>query len=361
MRPAFSSSRQVWVFAVSLAVLLALPELAAKTGWLNRRDVYSAIPWKYGPFPWIQQQIFDETGDADVVFMGSSHIWNGVDAPYVQREFSQQLGRDAKVFSLCWPWPGFDALYTVARDLLNRRHVHMLVIYDDGGTDMPHLHSARWFRIGENSEALAGLSWLAQVRLYGGAVLGMPRQLLSMVRPNLLEDPTRVRNTFWDNYYRAPNLAQQLGTLRARIAYGVSPDFLPFQAHGDATPDDVLVYSRENRAAFHFNPHPHAYQLHFARKLARLCRQRGTHLVVLRMPLFGESGPIAVSAAELTPDLLGEPIDIVGIPPERLFAGIPQADLPRLFFDDSHLNQNGLEMFTPLINPTLLKLYAAPQ
>jgi hypothetical protein len=79
------------------------------------------------------------------------------------------------------------------------------------------------------------------------------------------------------------------------------------------------------------------------------------------MPLFGESGPIAVSAAELTPDLLGEPIDIVGIPPERLFAGIPHADLPRLFFDDSHLNQNGLEMFTPLINPTLLKLYAAPQ
>jgi hypothetical protein len=42
---------------------------------------------------------------------------------------------------------------------------------------------SRWFRIGEDSEALAGLPWIAQARLYGGAVLGMPRQLLSLAAP----------------------------------------------------------------------------------------------------------------------------------------------------------------------------------
>ncbi len=360
MSPAFSSPRQTIAFTLLLGVLLALPALVAKTGWLDRRDVYPAIPWKYGPFPWIQQEIFADTGDADVVFLGSSHIWNGVDAPYVQRKLSEQLGRDAKVFSLCWPWPGFDALYIVGRDLLNHRHVHMLVINDDGGTDVPHLHSARWFRMGENSEALPGLPWLTQAKLYGGAVLGMPRQLLSLVRPNLLEDPTRVRRTFWDTYYHAPNVAEQLGSLRARLAWNVSPDFVPFQAHGDAMPADVLLLSPETRAAFQFAPEPHAYQLHFAQKLARLCQERGTRLVVLKTPLYGESGPIAVSAPELSPDVLGAPADFMGVPPERVFAGLSDTDVRKLFFDPTHLNQNGMEMFTPLITPTLLKLYAAP-
>jgi hypothetical protein len=93
--------------------------------------------------------------------------------------------------------------------------------------------------------------------------------------------------------------------------------------------------------------------------LARLCQERNTKLVVLKMPVLGERGPIAVSAPELSPDVLGAPVDVIGIPPNRLFAGIADADAPKLFFDPTHLNQNGLEMFTPLITPTLLKLYAA--
>jgi hypothetical protein len=358
MRPAFSSPRHVAAFGLVLALLLALPELVAKTGWLNRRDVYPAIPWKYGPFPWIQQKIFDETGDVDVVFMGSSHIWNGVDAPYVQQRFSEYLGRDAKVFSLCWPWPGLDALYIIARDLLDHRHVRMLVVYDLGGVDVPQMHSARWFRIGENSEALAGLPWLSQLSLYGGAVLSMPRQLLSVVRPNLLDDPTKVHATFWDTYYRAPNIAQQLGTLRTHLGWDVSPNFVPFHAHGNATPADVVIYSPETRDAFQFSSAVHAYQLRFAQKLARLCQQRKTRLVVLKMPLFGETGPIAVDASELSPGVLDSPIDIIGIPGERLFGGLSVADVQKLFYDPGHFNENGLEMFTPLITPTLLKLYA---
>jgi hypothetical protein len=183
MSTAFSSPRQAAAFALLLAVLLALPALVAGTGWLDRRDVYPAIPWKYGPFPWIQQKIFAETKDVDMVFLGSSHIWSAVDTPYLQKKLTEQLGREAEVFTLGWPWPGFDASYTIARDLLDHRRVHTLVIDDEGGSDVPHVNSSRWFRIGEDSEALAGLPWIAQARLYGGAVLGMPRQLLSLAAP----------------------------------------------------------------------------------------------------------------------------------------------------------------------------------
>jgi len=128
MRPAFSSPRQAAAFALLLAVLLVLPALVARTGWLKRRDVYPAIAWKYGPFPWIQQKIFAETRDADMVFLGSSHIWSAINTPYVQQRLSAQLGREAEVFTLGWPWAGFDASYVIARDLLDHRRVHTLVI-----------------------------------------------------------------------------------------------------------------------------------------------------------------------------------------------------------------------------------------
>ena len=211
-----------------------------------------------------------------------------------------------------------------------------------------------------NSEALAGLSTPAQLRLYGSAVLGMPRQLLSLVRPNLVEDPLHARENFWNTYYRAPNLAQNLGSLRrAKLAYGVNPDFVPFQPHGDATPQDVLVYSAETRNQFEFSGRPaHAYQLHFMRKLAQLCQERGTQLVFLSVPVLNDrGGRILIAPPELNPAILGAPVEIVGIPPAKIFAGIAPNDVPKLFFNDSHFNQNGQDMFTPLITPTLIKLY----
>ena len=363
MTPAFSSRRQAAAFALLLGVLLALPALSARTGWLDRRDVFPTIAWNYGPFPWIQQKIFAETADVDLAFIGSSHLWTAIDTPYVQRQLSEQIGREAEVFTFGWPWAGFDATYVIARDLLNHRRVHTLVIYDEEqGEDIPHQTSFHWFRIGENSEALDGLSWQMQASLYGGAVLGMPRHLLSFVRPNLLEDPANCRANQWNSYYRAPNLSERLGSLRAQLGYYRSQEkFLPFQARGHATPADVLVYSAETRDAFQFtSPAAKPYQFHFARKLAQLCQERGTRLVVLHTPNLRECGESLIIERRLWPEVLGAPVDIVGVPPAKLFAGIPTADVMKLFYDDNHLNQNGQEMFTRLIAPVLLTLYAAP-
>ena len=365
MSPAFSSRRQALAFAGLLAVLLALPALIARAGVLKRSDVYPTIAWKYGPFPWIQQQIFDKKGDVDMAFLGSSHILFDIDTPYVQEKLSQQLGRDADVFTLGWPWPGFDALYTVARDLLDHRHVHTLVIYDEGGIDgggldLPHEHSSRWFRMGENSEVLDGLPLVSQARLYGGAVLGMPRHLLSLVRPNLLEDPRHARPNFWNTYYRAPNLAYYRGAMRAHLAYGISPDFVPFQPPSTSTPDDAVIYSPDTLSAFQFAGLPtKPYALHFARALARLCAERGTQLIVLHLPSLIDTTDSAVHERENWQQVLGAPVEMMGIPPAKLFAGIPASDLKKLFFDDAHLNMNGQQMFTPLIAPALLKLYAS--
>jgi len=361
VRPAFTTAGVATGFALLLAVVLSLPEVIARAHLLTRRDVYPAIPVKYGPFPWIQQKIFDENKDVDIAFLGSSRIWCAIDTPYVKTALSTELGREAEVFTLGWPWQGFDALYVIARDLLDHRRVRTLVIDDEGrGDDLPHLHSSRWFLLAESSDALAGLPALAQLRLYGGAVLGTPRHLLSLLRSDLMEAPARAQPNFWNTYYRAPPIAERLGALRARLAFGASPDFRPLPAHTTARSEDAVIYSRAAGGGFQFQGPPTGdYQLHFARMLAKLCRDRGTRLVVLHTPARHELGQAKVEERENWAEILGAPVEIVGIPPARLFAGMSSDEVTALFYEDGHLNQNGQDLFTPLVTPALLELHAS--
>ena len=364
MTPAFSSSRQAAAFALLLAGVLASPVLVAKTGWLNRRDVYPAIPVKYGPFAWIQQQIYATTNDADIVFLGSSHIWYGVNTPHVQNKLSERLGREAQVFTMAWCWPGYDAAYVMARDLFQHRHVRMLVIDDEDNPayeDAPHVQSWRWLRPGENSDALTGLPLPVKLSVYGGMVLGTPRNLLSLVRPNLLEDPAANHPDYWSKEFGAPNFAAQRGSLRVRLDFNSPRDFTPFAPPIAANPADAAVYSPQTRDTFTFTGQPmRPYQLFFARKLARLCQECGTRLVVLHVPVLKEQAQATIPERGPWSEILGAPVTVVGIPGGKIFGGIPAPDVPRFFYNDTHLNQNGQDRFTSLITPSLIGLYAAP-
>lgn len=359
MAPAFSSRRGAALFAILLAFIIALPELVAKTGWLDRREIYPAIPWKYGPFLWIQQQIFDTHTDIDVAFMGSSHIWNAIDTPFMQKYFSERLGRPADVITLGWPWSGFDATYIIGRDLLEHRRVHTLVIDDEGFDSTPHNHSSRWFRIGDNTEALSGLPLDSKLALYGGAVLGMPRQLVSFLRADRRDDPYQTHDTFWDTYYHAPNVAQNRGALIARLGWGVTPDFVPYTPQHGATPTDVLLYSAATSHRFNIiGPPSSSYQLHFMRLLAQLCKEHGTRLVFLATPRVDVPDQSRVPVREAFPKVVGAPAYLIGIPQSTLFAGMNLEERLNLFYEAAHVNQNGQTYFTRLIAPTLYDIYA---
>jgi hypothetical protein len=360
MSPAFSSRGHAVLLALLLATLLGLPGVMAETGWLRRQDVYSTVPARFGPFPWIQKEIYFDHADVDIAFIGSSHIWCDVDTPYVQKALTARVGRRAEVVTLGWPWGGFDELYLVARDLLDHRRVQTLVIYDESSSeDVPHQNSSRLFRIGENSEALRGLPLLARVRLYGGAVLGMPRHVLSLLRPDLPEDQAIDQTDFWSVHYHAPLMAEQLGSLRARLSFGHDPHFAQFAPTVQASPLDALIYGDETRASFRFTSSAlNPYQRHFALELAQLCRRLGTHLVVLHTPSFSERDQAVITERVPWPDILGSDVDVVGIPSARMFAGMSSGEVKALFFENGHLNQNGQDVFTPLLTPALLKLHA---
>lgn len=364
MRPAFASTKSAAAFALLLLVLLMLPALAGKSWLTTREQAYQIQSWGSGPYPWIHHAIFEEKGDIDMVFIGSSHIFHGIDAPYVQSELSKKLGRPAVVRTIGWGGPGYDALYFIAQDLLAQRKVRWLVFYDENNFKRTrNVQGTTWFRFRENAGDLAGLPLEEQGRFYLTALAGMPRNLLGLVRPNLPADLISSKPHDQEVFLHAPNPATQLGSFPAQVGFNPVdsydyPAFIPFIPTNGVTTDDVCVYSPNTKTNFQFANAPVPdWQLHFARKLTALAKAHDTRLIMLHLPTTHEMRSPVIQERVCWSDALNAEINLVGIPSAKLFGNLTDAEVHKLYFNWAHFNKNGMEFFTRLITPTLLHIY----
>lgn len=363
MRPAFASTKAAAAFALLLLVVLLSPVLIGKNLLPPREQSYASLDWKGGPYPYLAHQIFEEKGDIDVAIIGSSRILHCLDARRVQDELAKKIGRPATVRVLGWGGGGFDAIHFIAQDLLAHRRVKLLVVYGDHNEQNRNKSSPAWFRFGDDAGALAGLPWRDQAQYYFAALVGLPRNLLCRLRPNLPAD-LAVRN-FWEEHYRSASLTATLGSTTSELGFAQadadpSVPFVPFQPAGGATAADALVYSPATATNFEFSSIPlPAYEIHFTRQLAALAARNDCRLVLLHVPAYDEIRRPQICEQAFWPDLLGPNLVMLGVPPARMFAGLTDDEVRRLFFNPGHLNRNGQCFFTGLILPQLLQIYEA--
>ncbi len=367
MRPAFSSTRQAAAFALLLLILLLSPALAEKI-LPPRQEIYSSIWWESGNYPYFYQQFFQEKGDIDIAFIGESRLYSAFDTPVVQEGLSRQLGRPAVARTFGWGWAGFDSLYFVAQDLLQHRKVRMLVIDDQyNEADQPHSLAEHIFRYGDDPRALDGLPLSLKASYYYASIVGMPRNLLSLVRTNLPADMDPQKRTYWEIQWNALSIETHLGAMTTRLGFNPNP-----QAHADAerepfvnyapetgvAPSDVCVYSPETKANFVFSSAGlPPMQLHFAQKFAVLAREHDCKLVVIHIPTYDERRSMVIAEPTYWPAALRADVTMIGIPPATLFRGLSDGEIRKLYSDPAHLNENGQDYFTALMTPTLLRIY----
>jgi len=361
MAPAFSSTKQAGAFALLLLLLLLLPVLAGKKQLPPREQAYAAQGWGAGPYPWIRQQIFEETNDIDIAFVGSSHLLWGIDTPSVQAALSKKLGRRAVVRSISWGGPGFDGLYFITKDLLEHRRVKLLVFYDESRK----LHSQdnnalapTWFRFADNAEDLAGLPWKQKTPYYFAAVIGMPRNLLCRLRPNLPGDLLSPKPNYMERQYHTENPAILLGAIAGDLGSWNAIPLMPFKPNPGAQPADASIYSPQTQADFSLatNRLP-ALDIFFARKFTALAQEHGGKLVLLSIPTMDESPSQTIAGNQFWPQEFPTNVTLLGVPPAKLFADLGTGQIERLFSSSDHLNKNGQAYFTSVITPKLIEIY----
>jgi hypothetical protein len=364
MRPAFSSTRQAAAFVLLLAVILLSPVLAGKRLLPPRERIYTMPGWNRGPVPWIHHEIFEETNDIDIAIVGSSHILHDLDAAYIQASLSERLHRPAVVRTIGWTGGGYDGLYFITQDLLAHRRVRLLVFYDEQNVAYTRNSLASvWFRFADNAEALRGLSVPDAGLFYFAAIIGLPRNLMEWVRPNLSVPLTEDTPNYWETAYASPSVVKMLGATRSELGYtrkegenDFTP-FVPFTPANGATPADAEIYLPDKPGDFAFTGETvPAWQLHFARQFAAMGRAHDCRLVMLHLPIRDEARLPVIRERRCWPEILPG-VTLLGVPPAKMFGRLTDEEVRQLYFNFAHFNKNGVDYFTPLITPALINLY----
>jgi hypothetical protein len=365
MSPAFSSTKQAAAFVLLLLFLLAAPWLARKTFLPHREQTYSSESIRCEKFPWVQKFIFEETNDIDIAFVGSSRIGTGIDTPYIQQKLNEKLGHKTVVRSISFFYTGFDALYFLTKDLLAHRHVKTLVFYDEcSGRILYNVHrlAPYWFRFGDDGGVLSGLPLRNRAIYYYAAMIGMPRNLLELLTPNLPNDPYN-QTTGHFAYLHAANPESKLGCIGAQLGFDPTygshhANFTPYEPQNKVTPAEVCIFTPPTATNFVFSDQPlPVNQIYFAKQFGSLAKANGCNLVALHLPSFAESTSPVITESRDWPDLMQTDVCLMGIPTGRLFAPLSEFEIKQLYFDPAHLNLNGQKYFTPLITPAMIQFY----
>lgn len=344
-RPAFTSNIAAFCFLALVAFALVLPILIAQTNLLTRRDSYGIMPEKTHPYSFLENEIFDNKEDIDILFLGSSLIWAAVDTPQVQKALSDSLGRPARAVTFGHSYNSIDTSYLQLRDLLERKRVRMIVfsvprvVYNDG----PSVSACKFFGYGENRDVTDELPFKYRASLYGCNVLRSPHDLLTIIRKN------RSNLTPY---------ADTLGALRAETGWGLDPAaFEKFDPQPPFATASDLTYSPATREQFEFtNERIPFYQNHYLKKLVELLKSKQVPLMMINVPQHTERRNAKAIEIQNWSETLGFEVPLIGIPPATLFAGLSEEEIKRLYYNE-HMNINGNGFFTRAILPGILEVY----
>ena len=125
------------------------------------------------------------------------------------------------------------------RDLLERRKVRVLVFNDCsvGAGNAAHPQAPAWFRLAEDADGLAGLAWHPKISFYTSAILGVPRNLLGLLRTNL--PAIQSDEISWTGFEHVGNPSLRLVSLSLRMTLG--QDFTDYTPQTSARSSDVHI------------------------------------------------------------------------------------------------------------------------
>lgn len=347
VRPAFDSVGQAAAFFALMVFTLVLPLLLTASGRLTRASSYEIMPENQGAFSFVKHEIFDQREPIDLLFVGSSVTFDGIDTPQVEQALSEKIGRPARVMTFGHYFNSLDIVYMQIRDLLARKKVRMIFLsiprlpYPEGPSPIAY----RFIRYNDAPEIFDALPVQSKLSLYACSVLRAPRDVLTLVRPN----GAKASSPF----------AKNLGADKQDWGAGRDPrKFVRLTPPAPVIESENMIYSPETADRFFFTgePIPNHQFLYFA-KLVELLKRENVPFAIINIPQYTERHSDRVVERENWSAVFGTEIPLVAIPPATLFANLSDEEIDRMYYDDMHFNSNGNEYFTKTILPAVMEVY----
>lgn len=343
LRPAFATNAQIIAFSALILLILLLPVIISRSGAISRQNSYQMIPEHWGAYSFAENEIYDNSEDIDILFVGNSVMWHAIDAESIQRSLSAELGRPARVRVFGQNFSDLDITYTKIRDAVEQKRVRMVVVsalrlpYTSG----PSFTTYRFFGNGEYPDSVDGLPVGSRISLYAGNVLRVPHELLTMLRPH---------RTVPSPY------ARDLGAYKVALGMGREPDlFEAFSPEPPSIPAAQLLLSSQSANKFHFTDEAiPQHQRHYLNRLVDLAKQRGFHLALINLPLYNDRHSDVVLERHDWHREFGPSVSVIGVAPKDLFTGLTEKEIEKLYADEEHFNKNGNAFFTQTLLPAMI-------
>ncbi|HEV2547891.1 MAG TPA: hypothetical protein VGU20_11170 [Stellaceae bacterium] len=151
---------------------------------------------------WIYQRLHHDPTPVDVVFIGSSHTIWGIDAEQVEVSATETSGGPIHIANLAVIHPGRDMDYLIAREALENKHPHLLLI--EVQADEPRASHIAFYRFADARDILAAPMIINTHYFYN--LLRLPSRQVSLfyqtLAPALFGDSaefdlTGYRGTHW--------------------------------------------------------------------------------------------------------------------------------------------------------------------
>lgn len=341
--PVFGRRHEMAAFIVFGVLSLVAPLAAARMVPVEKR--YESVPWTFGDYTFIREEIFGTGEPIDILFLGSSSVWTGVNAVLVEEVLEERLRRPATVLNFGVTFPGHEASYFLLRDTLSRRPVKLVVLgAPSAERETPHRVTPYLLDLSRDRAFLRTLPAADLPTFYASTLLGAPRQLLSMLRPN--------RGLVRDKRAKSAWSKKGNGQHHDTVAAARSEDALAGDHSGVSGAASAILLGQGDariRAAGEL-----AHQTRVLRAIHALCEQSGAKLVLLRMPRQDDDGG-AINLPD--GDLLDGRLQVIA---PFSHATLGAQERRRLFRDPGHLNYRGSISFTREALPALLQVYEQP-
>jgi hypothetical protein len=352
--------------AVALLLLLifslALPFFFHSKSKAARAKIYSALPLGHGPVYFYHDAIFtDQASPIDFLFIGESTMWTSIDVKVIKDWFLKNRGIEINSLVLAGNWPGEERNYLLLRELLEHRKVrfvffNVLTHRNDG---LHPIFKYLWNPYYDQIE-FAGVPLQDQISLYAESIIGGPRKLIQIFRPDgpLSDVANSVAITANQGAFLrdAGMQPQNPGALALKFeAIDIFPKYID---------PETYTYRWTNNPKFKLTNHPIFDELEkaFLSHSIRLARSQGAEINLIKMPDACDENKELTLLRDYSSELKDQNVSIYGIPFVDLFPSngrlhYNRYDYTSFFYNCRHLNSNGARYFTRALLPFLVQVY----